>query len=70
MAKKNRPSLTFHEIYPEITPEERGRNIEQFIHTLAAVAKETGTIKGYGGCQYHTDTDLLEIFVEPVEEGG
>lgn len=70
MAKKNRPKLKFHEIIPDIFPEERGRRIEEFFNTLAAVGTEAGTVKGYGGCNYHIDTDMLEIFVEPTEEGG
>lgn len=70
MAKKSRPKLTFHEIIPELTAQERGRRIEEFTQILASVAQETGTLKGYGGCRYHTDSNMLEIFVESAEEGG
>lgn len=70
MGKKSRPKLTFHEIIPQLTAQERGRRIEEFTHILAAVAQETGAMKGYGGCRYHTDSNMLEIFVETVDEGG
>lgn len=70
MARKNRPELKFHEIIPDLLPEERAGRIEEFFGTLAAVGKETGTVKGYRGCRYHTDTEMLEIFVESAKEGG
>jgi len=52
-------TLTFREIVPALTPEERAARIERFADVLAAATGETG----YAGCSYFPDQNRGEVYV-------
>lgn len=61
MPRRKEPlKLTFTEVVPDLTPEERARRIECFIDTLA---KATGT-KGYVGCKFFPEENRGVVYID------
>lgn len=58
--------LTFTEVTPALTPEERAGRIEIFIDTMAKAAG----VKGYAGCKYFPDQERGEIYLARSKADG